>query len=108
MRPITPITYFTSELGWHVRLCPAPEIGRPLPAETRDLRVAITRHPAFDQNTIFATFALGFIPRDEDIADFTVKTQTYRSTPPSIFQSDRAMWIEMWKDDCRGVIPARM
>eukprot|EP00965_Chrysotila_dentata_P171159 5648385-Pleurochrysis_carterae.AAC.1 len=58
---------------------------------------------------IFAMFALGFIPRDKDIADYTVKIQTYRSTPLSIFQSDRVMWIEIWKDDCRdGVILARM
>eukprot|EP00965_Chrysotila_dentata_P145043 4789702-Pleurochrysis_carterae.AAC.1 len=41
MRPITPIMDFTPELGWHVRLCQVPEIGRPLPAGTRDLRVAI-------------------------------------------------------------------
>eukprot|EP00965_Chrysotila_dentata_P137712 4556057-Pleurochrysis_carterae.AAC.1 len=87
MRPITSIEEFTSELGWYLRLCQTPEIGRPLPVETRDLHVVISRDPGYDQSTIFATFALRFFQGNEDIADYTANAENYWSTPPSIYHS---------------------
>eukprot|EP00965_Chrysotila_dentata_P080519 2656585-Pleurochrysis_carterae.AAC.1 len=53
MRPITPITEFTADQEWHVRLCQTPEIDVPLPARTRELRTAVALEPRFDQDTIF-------------------------------------------------------
>eukprot|EP00965_Chrysotila_dentata_P038577 1281179-Pleurochrysis_carterae.AAC.1 len=108
MRPITSITDHTSELGWRVRLCQTPEIGRPLPAVTRDLKVAVARDPRYNQDTIFVTFAMRFLTGDEYIADYTANAENYWSTSPSIYHLTEVMWIEIWKDDHRGVIPVRM
>eukprot|EP00965_Chrysotila_dentata_P028465 945689-Pleurochrysis_carterae.AAC.1 len=63
MRPPSPITEFTTEMGWRVRLCKTPKVGLPLPPETRELNTATAREPLYDQNTIFMTFALRFLPR---------------------------------------------
>eukprot|EP00965_Chrysotila_dentata_P182523 6027051-Pleurochrysis_carterae.AAC.1 len=107
MRPITPITEPTGESGWHVRLCQTPEIGGPLPAETRELRVAVARNPRYDQDTIFLTFAMRFLPGGEYVAEYAASADNYYSTPPSIYHSSRVLWIEIWKDDHRGVIPSQ-
>eukprot|EP00965_Chrysotila_dentata_P022704 752221-Pleurochrysis_carterae.AAC.1 len=108
MRPITPITDHMSELGWRVRLCQTPKIGRQLPAVTQDLSVAVARDPRYDQNTIFITFAMRFLPGNDYVADYTANAENYWSTPLSIYHSSQVMWIEIWKDDHRGVIPVRM
>eukprot|EP00965_Chrysotila_dentata_P164874 5443908-Pleurochrysis_carterae.AAC.1 len=82
MQPITPITEPTGELGWHVRLCQTPEIGLPLPAVTRDLRVAVARNPMYDRDAIFLTFATRFLPEGEYVADYAASAENYFSTPP--------------------------
>eukprot|EP00965_Chrysotila_dentata_P178403 5892151-Pleurochrysis_carterae.AAC.1 len=77
MRPVSPITDRTSERGWHVRLCQVPEMGRPSPAEARDLSVSVTRDPGFNQDTIFSTFAARFLRGKEDIEDYTADADNY-------------------------------
>eukprot|EP00965_Chrysotila_dentata_P058675 1947270-Pleurochrysis_carterae.AAC.1 len=59
----------------------------------------MARDPRYDQNTIFATFALGFFPRGEDLSEYAANAPNYWSTPPSIYHSTQAMWIIIWKDD---------
>eukprot|EP00965_Chrysotila_dentata_P054466 1807220-Pleurochrysis_carterae.AAC.1 len=54
------------------------------------------------------TFALRFLPKGEDIADYAANARNYWSTPPSIYHSTQAVWIEIWKGDHRGVILARV
>eukprot|EP00965_Chrysotila_dentata_P167019 5515080-Pleurochrysis_carterae.AAC.1 len=77
MRPVSPITDWTSDPGWNVRSCQVPEMGRPLPAETRDLRVPVARDPSYDQDTIFPTFAVQFLRGDEYIEDYTAEADNY-------------------------------
>eukprot|EP00965_Chrysotila_dentata_P054637 1813944-Pleurochrysis_carterae.AAC.1 len=80
----------------------------PLPARNRELSVAVARDPRYDQDTIFLTFAIRFLPRGEDIEEYAANSGRYYSTPPSIYQSTKVLWIEIWKDDHRGIIPVRL
>eukprot|EP00965_Chrysotila_dentata_P184807 6101286-Pleurochrysis_carterae.AAC.1 len=49
-----------------------------------------------------------FLPGGEYVVDYAARAEDYYSTPPDIFYSSRVLWIEIWRDDHRGVIPVRL
>eukprot|EP00965_Chrysotila_dentata_P249259 6208808-Pleurochrysis_carterae.AAC.1 len=86
MRPITLVTGFRFDQGWHVRLCQTPEIGAPLPVRTRALGTSVALEPRFDQDTIFSTFAARLLLGGEDVVDYAAnKGYYYTPQPPPIY-----------------------
>eukprot|EP00965_Chrysotila_dentata_P025049 830803-Pleurochrysis_carterae.AAC.2 len=106
MRPITSVTKIWFDQAWTVRLCQTPEVGAPLPAMTRTIETPVELEPNYKQDTIYLLFAVRLLPNREELDDYVAYTEHYYAPQPSPpYHSNRVLWVEIWKGDCRGIIP---
>eukprot|EP00965_Chrysotila_dentata_P200608 6180068-Pleurochrysis_carterae.AAC.2 len=109
IRLISPVTELRFDQKWRVRPCQTPEIGVPLPTTARAATTPVALEPSFDQDLILSPFASRLLPGGEDIEEYAANTGHYYTPPPSpIYHSHRIIWVEIWKDDYRGITPVRL